>query len=168
MDFTTRALFLMTRTLSMQLTGWNGTSTSRRSLRAPTSSQSTPRAVTMNVRVMNTSLSLPSGSRPSYILACPATRDSTSNTDVLPVNAGSGTYARDKRRKTWSSSRTLQQSGAMVLEKFMMNGPETEKRLKMNILNRSWKTVAPSPGSLVSDDTNSKKLNIYNISTHNS
>merc|ERR1712038_1362293 len=159
-NFTTRVPFLMTKTLLTQLTGWNGTNTSRRSLRAPTSSQSTPRAVTMNVRVMNTSLLLPSGSRPSSILACPATRDSTSNTDVLPVNADSGAYARDIRRKTWSSSRTRPQSGAMALEKFMMNGQEIEKRLKMNILNRSWKMAAPSPGFLTSDYTNSmQKVN---------
>merc|ERR1712038_4969 len=102
------------------------------------------------------------------ILACLATKDSTSNTDVLPVNADSGTYARDKRQKTWNSSRTRPRSGAVALEKFMMSGPEIEKRLKMNILNRSWKTAAHSPGSLVSDDTNSKKFTIYNISTHNS
>merc|ERR1712038_1337945 len=159
-SFTTRALFLMTKTLSTRLTGWNGTSTLRRSLRALTSSQSTPRAVTMNVRDMNTSLSLPSGSRPSSILACPATRDSTSNTDVLPVNADSGTYARDKRQKTWNLSRTRLQFGAMALEKFMMSGPEIEKRLKMNILNRSWKMAAPSPGFLTSDYTNSmQKVN---------
>merc|ERR1711994_246872 len=123
---------------------------------------------TMNVRGMNTSLSLPSGLRPSSTLACPATRDSTSNTDVLPVNADSGTYARDRRQKTWNLSKTRPQSGAMALEKFTMSGPEIEKKLKMNILNRSWKTAAPSPGFLTIDHTNSKELTIYNISTHNS
>merc|ERR1711978_615558 len=91
------------------------------------------------------------GSRPSSTQACPATKDSTSNTEELALIVDTGTDARkETSTRTSSFLEKNKTGGALTRNQSMMNGLLTEKMLKMSISISSSKTmVAPSPGSLM-------------------
>merc|ERR1712141_329604 len=154
-----------------QATSSNGTQISRRFLRVRTYSRSGAGQVTRNV-VENTLKLLSSGSRPSSTQAWPATKDSTSNTDVLVVIVHTGTGARKEiSMKTWCSRKFLKTFGATATKRSMMNGLLIERMLKMNISIRSLKTMAaPSPGSfrMTSQTYYSQTIIDNSNSTHNS
>merc|ERR1712073_187399 len=91
------------------------------------------------------------GSKPSFTQACPATKDSTSNTDELALIADTGTDApKETSTRTSSSLEKNKTGGALTRNQSTMNGLLTEKMLKMSISISSSKTMAaPSPGFLL-------------------
>ena len=150
MSCTTRAHSLIPTTQQTKRTRWNGTRISRRFLLARISLKSGVGAVTKIVEESTRRLLL-SGSRPSSTQACPATKDSTSNTEELALIVDTGTDARKEiSTRTSSSLKMNKTGGALTRNQSTMNGLKTEKKLKMNILiSSSWTMAAPSPGSLM-------------------